>query len=421
MIGESSRRRQLPRGRIATVLGALAFTLTAFTACGNFTFDNPPATTGGDARRTYVNDSAAADSLNPGVVRTGIKFVLQPNKTYKLSVLTSRTDDQLAVFYYDNGVQGQYQTLKPSFANGKEIFSLVSDHAAAQWYLGQLVVQDGIGAINRIHHVSLVSEAPIGKDTLNLRLIFIRTLQGMADSTAKANFATNLFADMAAIYVNYGIVLKGSIEIVEPTLAREVFPFTNTYVPLPGTRIKNNAHLYLVDTISVPNSGSGLVGEVLGFAPREVVDIDQHRESRVILANPYNAHASIAVSTQRLAVTATHELGHFFGLRHTVSTRHDLLQDDDFSNTQDGFTDTDSCNLDQNLAKRSATAATAETDLRGPGGLVYCLRIADNSCNAGLCDLSNLMHPVDCGSLSGVKLSVEQVDFFKKNLATYRH
>ena len=398
------------------LLGALFCALT-YTACGNFTFENPPSG-GGDARRVYVNDSTTADSLNPAVVRSGIKFVLQPNKTYKLSVLTSRTDDKLAVFYFDQGVQGQYLTLAPSLATGKEIFSLVSDRAVAQFYLAQLVVPDGINAISRVNHISLVSDAPIGKDTLNLRLIFVRTLQGMPDSVSKGNFAKNLFAEMASIYSTYGIVVNGSYEIVEPTLAKEAFPFSNTYVPLPGTRIKNNAHLYLVDTITVPSAGSGLVGEVLGFAPREVVDIDQHRESRVIIANPYTARAPIAVSTHRLAVTAAHELGHFFGLRHTVSTRHDLLQDDDFSNIEDGFTDTKFCNLNQNLAKR---AATGEADMRGPGGTVYCLRIADNSCDPSLCDLSNLMHPVDCGSLSDVKLSAEQVDFFKKNLATYRH
>jgi hypothetical protein len=389
----------------------LIFIALTMNACGNFTLDPPPVERDVN-RRLYVNDRTSADSLTATVVNAGIKFVLQPGKNYELSIATTRTKDRLTLFYYSEGIQGQFQTLNAISNGQQEIFSIASDRSAAQFFVGQLLVPDGLGAIKSLGHVSLTSNAAIGADTLHLRLLFIRQLRNLPDSLSKAAFATRLFAAMAPIYTPFGIVIKGSYEIVEPTLSREIFPFKNVFVPLPGKRTANNAHLYLVDTITIGDPGSGLVGEVLGFAPREVVDLDQNSESRVILANPF----PLGTTVERLAITAAHELGHFFGLRHTVSTRHDLLQDEDFSNIEDGFLDTKFCNLDQALIKSGTIPV-------GPNkaGTVYCLRLADNSCDARICDLKNLMHPVDCGSLGQTVLSVEQASFLKLNLATYRH
>lgn len=402
------------------------FTLLLFFGCGTITFDKPTPN-GSDNRRIYVNDSAAADSLSAGVVESGIKLVMQPNKTYQFSIRTDRTEDRLQLFYYNNGPQGSYKNLPATLSAGKETFSLASDQSSAQFFLAQLVVPDGIGAIKGIRHVSFVSQAAIGNDTLNIRLIFVRQLKNLPSVLAKADFANSLFSEMKKIYANYGIVMNGTYDIVEPGLAREVFAFTDQFVNLSGTRVANNAHMYLVDTITIGDSASGLKGEILGFAPREVKDIDQDPESRVILANPYTLGISEAEAANRLATTAVHELGHFFGLRHTVSTLHDILQDDDGSNKEDGFTDTRFCDLQESVTKLSATQRnnlppdTNPFSSRKKGGPVYCLRILGNSCNAFACDLTNLMHPIDCGAASGVVLSKQQINFLKKNLATFRH
>ena len=387
--------------------------LLALIACGDFALDPQPSNTPNTNRRIYVNDGAAADSLTPTLVRSGIKFILQPGKAYQLSVSTARTKDHLSVFYYSPDLQGQYKSLAPTLAAGSEVFDIVSDRKAAQQFVAQLVVPDGLGAINSLGHVSLISKAAIGADTLNLRLLFIRKLRNLPDSGAKATFSKKLFAAMAPIYSPFGIVLKGTFAIVEPNGEAVKFPFSNAFVPLPGTRVANNAHIYMVDTITIGDPGSGLKGQVLGFAPREVADLDQDPQSRVLLANPYSIDSSVT----RAAITVAHELGHFFGLRHTVSTQHDLLQDDDESNIEDGFTDTKFCVLD--TAKAIAKASAAPTWVK-KGGPVYCLRMADNSCNAQVCDLRNLMYPIDCNSQGQTVLSSQQATFLKKNLATFR-
>lgn len=408
------------QGPIVRLFSLFSFLFLA--ACGTFSIDGEDNPSASIKRRVYVNDQAAADSLRPDLVRNGVKFVLQPNRSYQLSLESSdRSTDKLTLYYFANDVPRPYQTLTATNDGNREIFSLASNLPTAQFFMARLSPPDGAAkALAGFGRVTLANASSISSDTLQLRVVFVRKLRTLADSAAKVAFSKTLFAEMGKIYSPFGIVFQGSIDIIEPAAPPVAFKFSNAPFSLPGNRVPNHVHLYMVDSIYAP-SNSGISGEVLGFAPREVVDIDSHLESRVVLSARILEGQSAFNGAVSLAITATHEIGHFFGLRHTVSTEHDFLQDKDLSNIEDGFADTRFCALDDGkLPKRSAVRAAPAwmDDLETQ----YCIRTAgDISCSNLNCERTNLMHPTDCGTRDQTRLSARQITFLKTNLASYKH
>lgn len=411
MKAPSGRPDRRPRPR-RPLRAALAGALLALGSCSPIMVEeeDPPD------RRVYVNDHAANDSLDRAIAREGVKFVLQPGKPYVLGVATARTTDVLEVNLLQAGGQKAYMKIPAVHDGTRELFSITSNHSSASFFTARLLPGGNPLLDGSIQDVVLQSMAAVAADTLRIKLLFVQSLANLPSQASKQAFANEFFARMNTLFNQYAIVVAGIIEVVDPELGPLNFPFTDNFVGLRGSRAPNHAHMYLVDSITVGDASTGPVGTVLGFSAREVVDISEHRESRVILAN--------RAAPARLAITAAHELCHFFGMRHSVSTEHDMRQDLDYSNVEDGFSDTRTCNL--GLGKSGAGAHPAaplpggeDGPDGGPAG-PYCLRIASNACTEISCDLRNLMHPVECENLNQTVLSGEQVLFLKRNMSLYR-
>lgn len=388
------------------ILGGLAAALL-LGACSPIFLDEESGLSGD--RRLYVNDMAPNDSLTRGILDEGVRFVMQPGKAYELSVATARTGDILDVYAIRSGGPRAYAKVNAVHDGSRQVFSLASDAAASQVFVARLLTGGDPDARRAIGRVALSTADTLRTDTLRVKLIFVRGIDGLPSDAAKTAYAASLFDHLNSLLNGQGIVVAGRVQVVDGSVDPLNFPFSDSYYPLPGNREPGHAHLYLVNRIEVKNEATGPRGEVLGFAPREVVNLSEHRESRVVLA--------MRSSARELAITAAHELGHFFGLRHTVSSHHDKLQDRDDSNVEDGFTDTPFCRLDVAIPLAKGASGT-EPPAPGSAG-PYCLRIADNSCSALTCDILNLMHPVECGS-NQTRISTQQALFLKKNMALYR-
>ena len=117
--------------------------------------------------------------------------------------------------------------------------------------------------------------------------------------------------------------------------------------------------------------------------------------------------------------TAIHETGHFFGLRHTTATQADFEVDSDFSNYEDGFTDTPYCAdlLKSGLLKRNIGPAS---DFVLPlAHITYAT--SDNEFNVDQCpDSRNMMFPaVNDEGMDG--FTAQQLAHVRKNLMVFPH
>ncbi len=335
---------------------------------------------------------------------------MQPSKPYAITLLNAKSDDQMAVFYYDSrGILHKYSTVQATLQGSTGSFQLQSSLASAAFFVSQLLPSDGSAALSRIDKVRLISFVGSSTSALKIKLIFEGGLRGLSTASAKSRFADALFSEMTSILGSLGVSVEFDQEIVDPNGPAKVVPFGGNFVSLDGTRVPGYVHFFLVDSIAPPPSAQALGGYILGFAPREAIDLSLMPESRIILSNRY-------LSIAGLATTATHELGHFFGLRHTTATEIDMGFDKDFSNIDDGLLSTGQC---IGLAKRGIVDGGIDLgQIPGPGGLSYCLRMAFTTCPSQ-CDLSNLMFAYDCSSSHNTqrKLTQDQIDLWRKNLA----
>lgn len=363
-------------------------------------------------RRLYLNDKAANDSL-PGTLATeGLLLVMQPGgKQYKMVSAGGNTGDALEFYARNSGGGFSYQNdVSGTAADGSVTYTLSAPttKTGADYYLvflrGANNQRPTIPARVRLFPVDTAQASG-----LSVRLHMVRQLQGLAGAAEKAQYAAAFHAELKSIFQTYGLTVDTSTVVVEPDEAPLTVVYNNDMAPLPGTRLAGAVNLYLVNSIDGGRPGT----TVVGFAPREAIDLSTDENSRVVL-NVQGSGGTIAQRAQSMAVTAAHEMGHFLGLRHTSATQEDRSSDNDESNRDDGFESPFCSSLD----KRSVSER--EITVKGPGGLDYCLRVAGTAFTCGCPDVANLMYPYKCEATVQKTLGQDQQYFLRNNLKLYQ-
>jgi hypothetical protein len=144
----------------------------------------------------------------------------------------------------------------------------------------------------------------------------------------------------------------------------------------------------------------------LGLSPVYGYNLTKGIKSTVIVGTHYqNGFTTSEVSNRELANTITHEMGHFLGLRHTTSTAYDLYLGGDYSNIEDGLSDTDMC-LDPNYSELLVSSMLA---------LRRMALAKTTHCD----DITNLMYSDAIPGVPQFDLSEGQINIVHKNLSLY--
>lgn len=180
----------------------------------------------------------------------------------------------------------------------------------------------------------------------------------------------------------------------------------------PEPKLHNALDLVLVHQIGVEG--------VMGYSKLFSGNMGEGNGSTVVVGTTvYVDGKESAMTSHEIAQVAVHEIGHFFGLRHTTSTLEDMEVADDYSIVEDGLDDTPWCpslNFGGILAKKKSSMnldyvmpfIKMPKSWKSKAGIQSCP------------DMDNVMFPLDDDQVRDV-LSPTQREIFQKNLMIFPH
>ncbi len=355
-------------------------------------------------RRMYVNDIAANDSLNAAILN-GVNFFMQPGSNYTLKIKGALPlNTKLHIFkLYDRWFERSGSPLEASGSNGDWTFQLSCPYDVPS-YFWAVLDHPAMSEAGLAEDVLFKGAGPYPEVRFGVNYHFVGQYSNHRQSQLKSlaermhEGLKNVYESATGIVVNYGgAVIHGGAAAVTVN-------FPMDYAEAPKISGGQQGYINMVFVESIKTEGSGLI--ILGFSPREGTAVNHDPENILLL--------SLSLQESRVINTMAHELGHFFGLRHTVATEQDLNNEKDWSNTEDGFSDTEFCQLG---------SISALSKLKGHSSSNYCIRVAAPAKTYASCNQNakrNLMFPMEDRTLAQNQLSDQQVEFIKSNLSVLK-
>ncbi len=394
--------------------------------------------------KLFPNDKAKNDSAAANLAR-GIVLVVHPGASYTLSfdVDPTQPTPELQLFrtFDIKGVEGRLgfkkvRTLSPTVVGNRYVYSFnCEENKMSLWFTSL-----GVDGEYYKGNVDNISFEGIGaySDHFSINLIVVgsmeKTLDGM-DVDELSHYMLKLFREkyfgvtIDTLYVRYAHehpTLGSFYPANQPWVAgmNSEDVFVSELAGWPEDGLRNALNIMLVHSIA-DNEIMGfarLFSGVLGPGTESSVVVGEHvRKSK----NEFDLQSSY-----NIVMTAIHETGHFFGLRHTSTTRRDLniLTTNvtssaalaDLSNIEDGLRDTPFCRyiIESGLYKRSADSdevASGKSAHDYGYGKPYEKTIY--ACE----DLDNIMFPVTVDDSEKAIFTEQQMDIVRSSLMIIPH
>lgn len=407
-------------------------------ACGTV---EPPETDEGfipDGELKFAlipNDNVPGDSVDANLSH-GVRIFVHPNAHYELSFdkdVYSSSKPQLRLFrVYWNDRMKNYgaswvRTINPDEEDGRYVYNFVCEESDRSIWITSL--NDGNDFYNgTTRNVRLKAHGSYS-DHFSVNLIVagkIKDLDVSYDSLAQMlqegfdRFYTSVKVD--AVYVRFADE--------HPTLGKK-YPKTEPWIAGRTSDDQMMTDLggwpepEVYDALDVVLVHRFKQEGLLGLSDMFGSNMSGGSGSTVVVANHIRQDGvDMVIDAKRIVYTALHEIGHFFGLRHTTATFSDQVANGDYSVYDDGFTDTPYCfeSLSSKafLAKKGMAADFRQPFRQQAPRYRFDVSVQALS-NVSYCpDASNFMFPME-SETELIGFSEQQLDVIRSNLMLMPH